>query len=151
MVLATIMGGGVYTLIIALTISSWTGTSRLARGEALSLKNSDFIRASKAIGCGVWHTMCHHAFPNILPPVLISSTLTFGRVVLNIAGLSFIGIGVKPPLPEWGTMISEGREFIISGQWWVVFFPGAAIIAVVMGLNLLGDGLRDILDPRQRR
>jgi peptide/nickel transport system permease protein len=151
MVLATMMGSGMVTLMIALTISGWTGASRLARGEALSLKNSDFIRASKAIGCRGWHLIRHHAFPNILPPVLISSTLTFGRVVLNIAGLSFIGIGVKPPLPEWGTMISEGREFIVSGQWWVVFFPGAALITVVMGLNLLGDGLRDILDPRQRR
>jgi len=151
MVLATILGGSVRTLIIALAVSSWTGTARLARGEALSIRSQGFIRATRAIGCRRGYTLFHHVLPNVIPPVLVSATLSFGRIVLSTAGLSFIGVGVQAPLPEWGRMISEGREFIVSGQWWLVFFPGLAIITVVMGLNFLGDGLRDILDPRQRR
>jgi len=151
MVLATMLGGGIKTLIIALSLSRWCGTARLARGEVLSVKNSGFIKATKAIG-GSWpYIAWHHVLPNIIPPVLISSTLSFGRIVLSTAGLSFIGVGVQPPLPEWGTMICEGREYMLSGQWWLSFYPGAAIMITVMGLNLLGDGLRDILDPRQRR
>jgi len=151
MVLATILGGSIRTVIIALVLSSWTGTARLVRGEVLAIKSQVFIRATRVIGATKWHIMLHHVLPNAIPPVLVSSTLSFGRIVLTTAGLSFIGVGVQPPLPEWGCMISEGREFIVSGQWWLVFFPGLAIMITVMGLNLFGDGLRDILDPRQRR
>ena len=151
MVLATILGGSVRTLIIALAVSCWTGSARLARGEALSIRSRGFIRATRVLGGTTRHTLLHHVLPNVVPPVLVSTTLSFGRIVLSTAGLSFIGVGVQAPLPEWGRMIAEGREFIVSGQWWLVFFPGLAIIAVVMGLNFLGDGLRDILDPRQRR
>jgi peptide/nickel transport system permease protein len=151
MVLATILGGSVRSLIIALAVSGWTGTARLARGEALSIRSQGFIRAARVVGCRPGHILWHHVLPNVIPPVLVSATLSFGRIVLSTAGLSFIGVGVQAPLPEWGRMISEGREFIVSGQWWLVFFPGLAIVTVVMGLNFLGDGLRDILDPRQRR
>jgi peptide/nickel transport system permease protein len=151
MVMATIMGGGMKTLIIALSISMWTGVARLARGETLSIKQNNYILATKAIGGGKMHTMWHHILPNIFPPILISSTLSFGRVVLSTAGLSFIGIGIQPPIPEWGLIISNGRQFIVSGEWWLVFFPGLAIMITVMGLNLLGDGLRDIFDPKERK
>lgn len=151
MVLATIMGGGMQTLIIAMLISSWTGTARLARGETLSMKQSGFISITRTFGAGDAYILWHHILPNIIPTVLVSMTLSFGNIVLNTAGLSFIGIGVKPPTPEWGLIISEGREYIVSGQWWLIFFPGLAIMLTVAGLNLLGDGLRDILDPRQRR
>ncbi len=151
LVLAVIMGRGLITVMVALCLSGWTGMARLARGEVLSLKNRGFVRASRVIGAGRWHIIWHHLLPNILPPVLISASLSFGRVVLNTAGLSFIGVGVQPPLPEWGTMINEGRAFIVSGQWWLVLFPGLAILTSVMGLNLLGDGVRDILDPRERK
>ena len=151
MVLATIMGGGIKILIIAMLISSWTGTARIARGETLSLKQSGYIKGTQALG-GKWnYILFHHILPNVLPPVLVSATLSFGNIILNIAGLSFIGIGVQAPLSEWGLIISEGREYIVTGQWWLVFFPGLAIVLTVIGLNLLGDGLRDILDPRQRR
>jgi len=151
MVLATILGGGIKTLVIALSLSRWCGTARLARGEVLSVKNSGFIKASRAAGAGWLYITWHHILPNIISPILVSSTLSFGRIVLSTAGLSFIGVGAQPPIPEWGTMICEGREYIVSGQWWLVFYPGMAIMITVMGLNLLGDGLRDILDPRQRR
>jgi len=151
MVIATIMGGGVKTLIIALSISMWTGVARLARGETLSIKQNEYILSTKAVGGSKFHIMWHHILPNILPPILISSTLSFGRIVLSTAGLSFIGVGVQPPIPEWGLIISNGREYIVSGEWWLVFFPGLAIMITVMGLNLLGDGLRDIFDPKERK
>ncbi len=151
MVLATIIGGGIKTLIIAMLISSWTGTARIARGETLSLKQSGYVNATRALG-GRWsYILFHHVLPNVLPPVLVSATLSFGNIILNTAGLSFIGIGVQAPISEWGLIISEGREYIVTGQWWLVFFPGLAIMLTVIGLNLLGDGLRDIFDPRQRR
>ena len=151
LVLAVLMGRGLTTVVVALSLGGWTGTARLARGEVLSLKNRGFVRASRVIGASDGHIIWHHLIPNILPPILISTSLSFGRVVLNTAGLSFIGVGVQPPLPEWGTMINEGRAFIVSGQWWLVAFPGLAIMFSVMGFNLLGDGIRDILDPRERR
>lgn len=151
MVLTIAMGGGVKTLIIAMLISSWTGTARIARGETLSLKQSGYVTATRGIG-GKWsYILFYHILPNVLPPVLVSATLSFGNIILNTAGLSFIGVGVQPPISEWGLMISEGRQYIVSGQWWLVFFPGLSIMLIVMGLNLLGDGLRDLLDPRQRR
>lgn len=151
MVLAIAIGGGIKTLIIAMLISSWTGTARIARGETLSLKQSGYVTATVGIG-GKWsYILFYHILPNVLPPVLVSATLSFGNIILNTAGLSFIGIGVQPPISEWGLIISEGRQYIVSGQWWLVFFPGLSIMLTVIGLNLLGDGLRDILDPRQRR
>lgn len=151
MVLATIIGGGVKTLIIAMMIGSWTGTARIARGETLSLKQSGYVTSTRALG-GKWsYILFYHILPNVLPPVLVSITLSFGNIILNTAGLSFIGVGVQPPISEWGLIISEGRQYIVSGQWWLVFFPGLAIMLTVTGLNLLGDGLRDICDPRQRR
>lgn len=151
MVLATIIGGGIKTLIMAMLISSWTGTARIARGETLSLKQSGYVTATRALSGGWVYILFYHILPNVLPPILVSATLSFGNIILNTAGLSFIGVGVQPPISEWGLIISEGRQYIVTGQWWLIFFPGLAIMLTVTGLNLLGDGLRDIFDPRQRR
>jgi peptide/nickel transport system permease protein len=94
--------------------------------------------------------LLHHIVPNILPPMMVQASLNMGWAILNAAGLSFIGLGVRAPTPEWGIMVSEGASFIISGEWWTFFFPGMALVLAVFSFNLLGDGLRDLLDPRRR-
>ena len=136
-----------YLTIAILGVTGWMGTARLVRGEVLSLKERDFVQAGRALGLSNMRIMFRHIAPNCLAPVIVSATLGIGGTILVEAALSFLGLGVPPPIPSWGAMVSDGQDYIVSA-WWISFFPGIAIVFSVMAFNLLGDGLRDALDPR---
>jgi peptide/nickel transport system permease protein len=141
------LGPGLVNLIIAMTISFIPPYARLMRSLVLSIKDNEYIEAAKAIGARVDRILITHILPNVMGPLIVQSTLTVGRIIIIAAGLSFLGLGVMPPNPEWGAMLSEGKEYIRYSPY-LVLFPGLAIMLVVLSLNLLGDGLNDALDPR---
>ena len=116
----------------------------------LVVKQTQYVQAAICVGCSRLRVLRVHVLPNSLTPIFVQSTLQAGWAILEAAGLSFIGLGIRVPTPEWGVMIGSGIQYVISGQWWVTFFPGVAIALTVMGFNLLGDGLQDMLDPRRR-
>jgi peptide/nickel transport system permease protein len=124
---------------------------RLSRAEVLREKNASYVDAALLVGNGASGVIGVHILPNILPPLAVQASLNLGWAVLNAAGLSFIGLGVRPPAAEWGIMVAEGAQYVISGQWWMCFFPGVALMLAVLCFNFIGDALRDVLDPRQRR
>jgi peptide/nickel transport system permease protein len=136
-------------LVLILALSSWTTISRLVRAELLSVKEREFILAARSIGLGPFTIFRRHLLPNAFTPVLIQTTLLVGQVILAESSLSFIGMGVQPPTATWGNLLAEGRESI-SLAWWIATFPGIAISIAVIAFNLLGDGLRDVMDPRTR-
>ncbi len=136
-------------VVLAIALASWPAYARLARSVTLSLREENYIEAARAIGAGNPRVLFRHILPGVISPVTIQVSLDMGGILLTAAGLGFIGFGAQPPTPEWGLMISEGRNYI-PGQWWVSTFPGLAISLVVLGFNLLGDGIRDALDPRLR-
>jgi len=148
--LSAALGGGMISVMIAITVSWWPYYSRLVRSLALSQMEEGYIEAARAIGAGNWRIIVKHVLPNCLGPVLVLASNDMGWVILTAAGLGFIGVGVQPPVPEWGAMISSGRIYVFD-QWWIVTFPGLAILITVLGYSLLGDGLRDIFDPYIRR
>ena len=123
---------------------------RVARAETNIRRDAGFIEAARVTGNGTARVLTFHMLPNILPPAMVQISLNMGLAILNCAGLSFIGLGVRPPQPEWGIMVAEGAQYIVSGEWWVALFPGAVLMLAVFCFNLLGDGLRDIIDPRRR-
>lgn len=133
------------TAVLGLT--QWPGTARLVRGEVLSLREQEFVQAARALGLGRARIILRHLMPNVLAPVLVAATLGIGNTIVLEAGLSFLGLGVQPPTPSWGSMVADGRESLI-GAWWVATFPGLVIVVTVLAFNLVGDGLRDALDPR---
>ena len=150
--LAVALGPGkISSIIIALGIEGAPAYLRLMRGEVLSKKESPYIEAARAVGNSDFRIMGLHLLPNVLSPLIVQATLGFGYVILEVAGLSFVGVGVKDPTPEWGIMISQGTRFILRGVWWPSIFPGLAIFISVLGFNLFGDALRDIVNPRTRR
>jgi len=142
-------GPSLENLIVAVGISSVPTYVRIVNSSVLDMKTRTFIEAAKATGAGDLRVMGHHVLPNILAPVIIFSTLGVGNAILIGATLSFLGLGAQPPTPEWGAMLSQGREFIF-GYWWIATSPGFAISLAVIGVNLLGEGMRDLLDPRLR-
>jgi len=144
------LGTGLISAMIAVGTVGVPEFARLVYGQVLSLREREFAEAARALGNPDRSVLLWHLLPNALAPIVVRATLGLGFAILTAASLSFLGLGVRPPLAEWGAMISEGREFIVSGQWWMVTFPGLAIASAVLGLNLLGDGLRDMLDPRLR-
>ena len=150
MAIAATLGASLENSLIALSIAWWPWYSRLVRGEVLRIREREFVLASQATGASKWHLVIEHLWPNILTPVLVQISMDFGYAILSTAGLSFIGLGAQPPSPEWGLMIWTGRTFIRE-SWWYVTFPGLALMTAVLGFNLVGDGLRDFLDPRVRR
>lgn len=150
MAIAASIGPGLISAMIAVGIVGIPEFARLMFGQTVSLREKEFVEAGRAIGVKDSVILRKHIFPNALAPLLVRATLGLGFAILTAASLSFLGLGVKPPTAEWGAMISEGREYIISGQWWIVTFPGLAIATSILGFNLLGDGLRDVLDPRIR-
>ena len=143
------LGPGIENAIIAISLTAWPPYARIARAETLLLRESDFISAARLLGAGPWRIVFLHVMPLCLSSVIVRVTLDMAGIILTAAGLGFLGLGAQPPSPEWGAMISAGRKFVLD-QWWVAAFPGLAICIVSLGFNLLGDGLRDVLDPKQR-
>jgi len=142
-----VMGPGIINLCIALGFVSWTYTCRVARSKTLSIKERQFTEAARALGASNFRIIRKQILPNILGPIVVIATLGVGDAILMAATLGFLGLGVQPPTPEWGAMLSSGRDYIWAAPW-LCIFPGLAISVTVLGLNLLGDGIRDILDPR---
>jgi peptide/nickel transport system permease protein len=139
----------IYLVVVVLGLTGWMGTARLVRGEVLSLREREFVQAARALGMGDWRIIFRHVIPNTMAPVIVSATLGIGQTILTEASLSFLGLGVQPPTPSWGNMVSDGRDALVNA-WWIATFPGLAIVITVVAFNLLGDGLRDALDPRLR-
>lgn len=148
-IIITVMGSGILNLILAIVVSSLPRFVRLARSVALSIRESDFILASRSIGGNTWWQIVNHVVPNGIPLVIVLATARLGTVILTESSLSFLGLGVPPGTPSWGTMISEGRQVLREAPW-LSLAPGLAIMLVVLCFNMLGDGLRDLLDPQMR-
>jgi peptide/nickel transport system permease protein len=144
------LGNTVTNIVLATAIVNFPLYARLARAEARVRREAGFVQAARLTGNGEWRILLTQILPNILPIMAVQVSLTMGYAILNAAGLSFIGLGVRPPTPEWGIMVAEGASFIVSGEWWVALFPGLALMLAVFCFNLLGDGLRDIVDPQRR-
>ena len=144
------LGNTVTNIVIATAIINFPLYVRVARAEANVRRDAGFVQAARLSGNSDMRILLAQIMPNIMPIMMVQVSLTMGYAILNAAGLSFIGLGVKPPTPEWGIMVAEGATNIISGEWWVAFFPGAALMVAVFCFNLLGDGLRDIFDPQRR-
>src|SRR4030042_879183 len=144
-----ILGPRFYNVMIVIGITSWMGTSRFVRAEFLSLRERDFAQAAKALGVKDSRIIFRHILPNALAPVFVTATLKVASAILLEAGLSFLGFGVQPPAPSWGNILTAGRTYIFDA-WWLTVFPGLAILMTVLAFNLLGEGLRDALDPRLR-
>jgi peptide/nickel transport system permease protein len=144
------LGNTVANIVYATAIINVPFYARLARSEAMVRREAGFIEAARLAGNGGVRILAVHLFPNCLPPMMVQISLNLGWAILNAAGLSFIGLGVRPPTPEWGIMVAEGAAFIVSGEWWIALSPGAALMLAVFCFNLLGDGLRDLIDPRTR-
>ena len=143
-------GNTVENVVYATAIINLPFYARVARAEVNVRREAGFVQAARLSGNSSLRTLAVHVFPNALPPMMIQISLNLGWAVLNAAGLSFIGLGVRPPAAEWGIMVAEGANFIVAGQWWMALFPGAALMLAVFTFNLLGDGLRDIVDPQRR-
>jgi peptide/nickel transport system permease protein len=150
LILAVTMGPSFFNVITAISIVLWARYARVIRGEVLSLKERDFVSQARITGCSPLRIIVFHLFPNTLNTLIVLLTLQIGYVILVEASLSFLGAGIPPPTPAWGSMVSEGRDYI-TRAWWVSFFPGMAIMAIVLSLNLLGDWVRDTLDPKLRQ
>jgi peptide/nickel transport system permease protein len=148
--IAAALGRGLWNAVIALAVTWWPWYARLVRSVALSVKNEEYVIAAKIMGASSVYIMFKHVLPSALGPLLVNATLDLGFAILAIAALGFLGLGARPPTPEWGTMISVARQYL-PAMWWEATFPGLMIFISVLGFNLLGDGLRDALDPRLRR
>jgi peptide/nickel transport system permease protein len=144
------LGNTVQNIVLATAIVNFPLYARIARAEANVRREAGFIEAARLSGNADWRILVGQILPNVFPILVVQMSLTMGYAILNAAGLSFIGLGVRPPTPEWGIMVAEGTAFMVSGQWWNAFFPGAALMIAVFCFNLLGDGFRDIVDPRRR-
>jgi peptide/nickel transport system permease protein len=144
------LGKGITNVMIGIALVWWPGFARLTRSLVLSLREEPFVEAARGIGAGSLRVLFRHVLPNALSPIIVKMSTDFGFAVLNAAALGFIGLGAQPPTPEWGAMINDGRAYFPQ-RWWVATFPGMAIFILVFSWNLLGDGLRDLLDPRARR
>jgi len=144
------LGNTLANVVIATAIINLPFYARMARAEAHVRRAAGFVEAARLAGNGPGRVLVMHVFPNCLPPMMVQASLNLGWAILNAAGLSFIGLGVRPPTPEWGIMVAEGAAFIVSGEWWIALFPGLTLMLAVFCFNLLGDGLRDLIDPRGR-
>jgi len=145
-----VVGPGLWNVILVLGVSGWITFARIVRGETLSLRERDFVEAARAMGAPDGYLIGRHILPHVLPPITVVATFSLARVIIAEASLSFLGLGIPPPAPSWGAMLDEGRNYITTG-WWLALFPGLAILLLVLGINLVGDWLRDLLDPRMER
>ncbi len=147
--IVAVLGQSLDNLIVALGVFGWAGYGRIVRGSVLSARQREYVEAARAVGARARRIMLRHILPNVIAPVIILSATRFGGALLAGSGLSFIGLGVPIPQPEWGAIMATGRDYLLVA-WWITVFPGALITLAVLGVNLLGDGLRDVLDPRLR-
>ena len=144
-----VLGPGLFNVCLAIALSSWGSFARISRGQFLSLKNQEFVEAARILGYSDARIIFRHILPNSLAPLVVLTTLEVPKAIIVEATLSFLGLGIQPPLPSWGSIMSSGRSFLFHAPW-ITIFPGIMIILIVMGFNLLGDALRDSLDPRLR-
>ncbi len=144
------LGPGIENAVIAIALTAWPPYARIARAETLTIRNSDYIAAARLQGAGTGRILVRHVMPLCVSSLTVRVTLDMAGIILTAAGLGFLGLGAQPPLAEWGAMVSAGRRYILD-QWWVATIPGIAIFVVSLAFNLLGDGLRDVLDPRQQK
>ena len=144
-----LLGAGELTLLIAIVVAWWTGYARLVRGLALSVLQREYVLAARSLGASLPRILAWHVIPNVVGPAIVMTTLDMGRILLAIAGLSFLGLGTPPPTPEWGSMLAEARAYFSEAPQ-LVFLPGVAVTLLALSFNLVGDGLRDYLDPRMR-
>jgi peptide/nickel transport system permease protein len=149
--LAAIVGPSMWNIVIILGITYWTRYARVIRGEVLSLKEREFVRLAIVAGCSKWTIMWRHIFPNIINSAIVLGSLMLGVVIITEATLSFLGVGVPPPQPAWGLMLSDGKQGLMVGRWWLTIFPGCCIMLMVLSANLLGDWLRVKFDPQLRQ
>jgi peptide/nickel transport system permease protein len=149
LIVIALFGNSIFLVVLTISLTGWMNVSRIVRSQALSLKEQDFVQACKALGFSDLRIIFFHLIPNALTPVIVAATLSIGNIILVEAALSFLGLGVQPPTPSWGNIISEGRDNLLN-HWWISTFPGLAIVLTVVCFNLVGDGVRDALDPRQR-
>jgi peptide/nickel transport system permease protein len=145
-----VLGASLANVILVLGVTGWITYARIVRGETLSLRQREFVEAARALGATDGYLIRRHILPNVLPPVIVVATFSVARTIIAEASLSFLGLGLPPPAPSWGAMLDEGRNYITTG-WWLALFPGLAILLLVLGINLVGDWLRDELDPRMER
>jgi peptide/nickel transport system permease protein len=150
MAIVAALGNTVANVVYATAIINLPFYARMARAETNVRREAGYVEAARLAGNGPARVLAFHIFPNCLPPMMVQLSLNMGWAILNAAGLSFIGLGVRPPVPEWGIMVADGAAFMVSGEWWVALFPGLALMLAVFCFNLLGDALRDIIDPRRR-
>lgn len=144
-----ILGPSLKNLVIAIALTSWAGYARIVRSCVLSVKEMEFITQTRVVGASDIYILVRHVIPNVIAPIIVLATLDIGNVILSITGLSFLGLGSQPPTPEWGAMLNEGKNFMTTAPW-LTIFPGLTIMVTVLSFNLLGDSLRDALDPRMR-
>ncbi len=146
--LVMILGSSLRNLILVLVVYGWTVYARLVRGQTYSVREREFVTSAKTVGAPTSRIMARHILPNVLTPVIVLSTVEIANMIIFEAGLSFLGLGIQPPTPSWGGMLADGRDYIPAGIWWPATFPGLAISMTVLSINLVGDWLRDLLDPR---
>ena len=145
-----VVGSSLSSLVLVLGVTGWITYARIVRGEALSLREREFVDAARALGARDRFILLRHILPNLLPPIVVVATFSLARVVVAEASLAFLGLGMPAPTPSWGAMLDEGRNYLTTG-WWLALFPGVAILLLVLGINIVGDWLRDALDPRVER
>jgi len=145
-----VLGASLANVILVLGVTGWITYARIVRGETLSLRQREFVEAARALGATDHYLLWRHILPNVVAPVTVVATFSVARTIIAEASLSFLGLGIPPPAPSWGAMLDEGRNYITTG-WWLALFPGLAILLLVLGINLVGDWLRDALDPRMER
>jgi peptide/nickel transport system permease protein len=148
--IVAMIGPGLRNSMLAISLVSIPIYARIARGAVLELREQEYVTAARGLGGSATRVLMGHIFPNALPPLIVQTTLAIAFAILEAAALGFLGLGAQPPTPEWGAMLADSYKYFASGAWWAFFFPGAAIMLSVLGFNLLGDGLRDALDPRLR-
>ena len=150
MAITAALGNSVGNVLLAISLTQIPNYLRLIRGEIFRIRETEYADAARVVGNPAWRIMFIHLLPNALPPIIVQATLAMGYALLTMAALSFIGLGIQPPQSEWGSMTAEGAQYIVSGEWWLFLFPGHAIVLMVLSFNLIGDSLRDFLDPRMR-
>jgi ABC-type dipeptide/oligopeptide/nickel transport system permease subunit len=144
-----VLGPSLRNLLVILAVSGWVTYARVVRGQTMSLREHDFIQAARSLGAPAWRILARHVVPNVLPYALVIMTTEIGRLIVLESTLSFLGLGVPPPTPSWGLALADGKDYLVSG-WWLATFPGLAIMLLVLCMNIMGDGARDLLEPRLR-